>query len=78
MLNRVSEENGKRALQLVSEKVGKNAVSVSLRDYYLDAEESPELTISRFEDACERLPMVKEMFGPWKNYYSESTRHPPA
>jgi|GEM_PF-6014914 len=72
-LNRLSEENRERALQLVSENVGKKAISVSLRNYYQDAEESPELTISRFEDACERLPMVKEKFGPGKNNYSEST-----
>ena len=71
-LKRLSEENRERALQLVSENVGKKAISVSLRDYYQDAEEAPELTISRFEDACERLPMVKEKFGPGTNNYSES------
>ena len=72
-LNRLSEGNRERALQLVSENVGLDAVSVGLRDYFLLAKESPELTISRFEIACERLPMIKEKYESGNNHYSEST-----
>ncbi len=72
-LNRLSEGNRERALQLVSENVGLDAVSVSLRDYFLLAKESPELTISRFEIACERLPMIREKYESGNNNYSEST-----